>query len=128
MKKEREDFFSVMKEARFKKEVLKKISEELFDNLFGFMKETKTTVAQMSRMLGINRRNIERWRNRNNHLKSLKAAQQLAVKLLAIKANAYDVIFKYEKLMKLKIIDPKKRYADPVDLLFGKQKDNRKKK
>jgi len=128
MKKEREDFFRVMKESRFKKEVLKKISEPLFDNLFGFMKETGLTVTQMSMLLGVNRRAIERWRKRQNYLKSLKKAQQFAADLLAIKANAYETEIQYEKLVKLKKIDPKERYGDPVDLLFGKKNDNKYKK
>ncbi len=61
--------------------------ESVLKDLFTVMKEKKLSVSETARLIGYNRREIQRWRLRQNYPQNLAKCQKLAAKILELKIN-----------------------------------------
>lgn len=59
--------------------------ESVLRDLFAVMKEKRLSVSETARLIGYNRREIQRWRLRQNYPQNLEKCQRLAAKILEIR-------------------------------------------
>lgn len=59
--------------------------ESVLKDLFATMKEKKLSVSETARLIGYDRREIQRWRKRTNYPQNLEKCQKLAAKILELK-------------------------------------------